>query len=133
MKRLFLLFIFVLGISFVLAGQKECPFFPCPDKDSDGVCDADDNCPQTANADQGDADHDGQTGVEPGPLDDWGGDACDPCTDTDGDGYGNPEYSVINVCEDDNCPDTANADQTDTDGDGAGDACDSCIDVDGDG
>ena len=41
---------------------------PCPDADSDGVCDASDNCPQNANADQADGDGDGL------------GDVCDPCT-----------------------------------------------------
>src|SRR5882724_8484272 len=40
----------------------------CHDQDGDGVCDADDDCPLVANADQADADGDGI------------GDACDPCT-----------------------------------------------------
>ena len=40
----------------------------CRDQDGDGVCDADDDCPLVANADQADADGDGI------------GDACDPCT-----------------------------------------------------
>jgi hypothetical protein len=65
-----------------------------------------------------------------------GGDPCDDLGgDADGDG----------ICDDeDNCPDVANADQTDSDGDGIGDACDtegppgdpSCsdgLDNDGDG
>ncbi len=44
------------------------------------------------------------------------------CADTDGDG----------VCDDDdNCPDDANADQADLDGDGVGDVCDPDIDGDG--
>ena len=40
----------------------------CRDRDGDGVCDADDNCPLVANPGQADADGDGI------------GDACDPCT-----------------------------------------------------
>ena len=43
------------------------------------------------------------------------GDACDDGIDTDQDGY--PD-SV------DNCPDTANAEQLDSDKDGTGDGCD---------
>ncbi len=56
-----------------------------PDGDGDGVKDADDNCPDVANAGQADTDSDGV------------GDACDNCVtranpdqrDTDGDGHGN--------------------------------------------
>ncbi len=48
-------------------------------------------------------------------------DECDiadnPALDTDGDG-------IISTC--DNCPETANVDQTDTDSDTVGDACDNC-------
>jgi hypothetical protein len=47
-----------------------------------------------------------------------------PCVDDDGDGLCGPA---------DNCPDVANPDQTDTDGDGIGDVCDPCTDTDGDG
>ena len=78
------------------------------DQDEDGVHDAVDNCPATANADQTDTDGDGQ------------GDACDP--DDDGDGVADGT---------DNCSLTANADQTDTDGDGQGNACDTDDDNDG--
>ena len=81
---------------------------PPPDRDSDGVANDADNCPDAVNPDQIDSDGDGK------------GDACDP--DKDGDGASN---------ETDNCPDAANEDQKDADGDGQGDVCDE--DRDGDG
>ena len=78
-----------------------CTILPQPDADSDGIADADDNCPDTANTDQADDDDNGI------------GNVCD--TDRDGDG-------VLN--EVDNCPDTANPDQADLDNNGIGEACD---------
>jgi hypothetical protein len=60
-----------------------------PDSDGDGANDCEDNCVDTANADQADGDGDGI------------GDSCD------------------------NCPGTANADQADGDLNGVGDVCDS--------
>ncbi|MFZ1829030.1 MAG: astroprincin family protein [Candidatus Competibacteraceae bacterium] len=83
------------------------------DGDGDGIPDASDNCPTTANSNQVDSDGDGK------------GDACDNCPATpnadqvDGDGDGKGD-----VC--DNCPTTANPDQTDSDGDGKGNVCDNC-------
>jgi hypothetical protein len=80
------------------------------DEDGDGVQTAFDNCPLEYNPLQEDAD------------DDDIGDVCDECTDTDVDGYGNPDYPD-NTCDLDNCPTIANASQDDTDGDGVGDEC----------
>jgi hypothetical protein len=72
-----------------------------------------------------DADSDGQE------------DGIDACTDSDGDGFGDPDFPR-NECAIDNCPSTANAEQQDRDGDGRGDLCDPCpttplADADGDG
>lgn len=78
------------------------------DDDGDGVPNSKDNCPTAKNANQADADGDGQ------------GDVCDNDDDNDG----APDAS-------DNCPGVANPDQKDSDGDGQGDACDT--DNDGDG
>ena len=75
------------------------------DTDGDGVCDAVDNCPTTANPEQEDV-----SGNEVG-------DACD---DLDEDG-------ILDVT--DNCPFDVNADQLDGDGDGVGDVCDNCVEV----
>jgi hypothetical protein len=95
------------------------------DGDSDGVADAVDNCPGTANPDQLDIDADDVGDVcdncpndsNPGQADtdaDNSGDACDPDDDADG---------VLDFI--DNCRTTANVDQLDSDGDGLGDVCDS--------
>lgn len=52
-------------------------------------------------------------------------DACDVCTDTDGDGFGDP-FFLSNGCDEDNCPAASNPGQADGDGDGVGDLCDYC-------
>ena len=78
------------------------------DLDGDGIENAVDNCPETANP--------GQDNVDGDEL----GDACDD--DLDGDGYANDL---------DTCRRNPDADQTDLDGDGQGNPCD--LDDDGDG
>jgi hypothetical protein len=88
----------------------------CDDPDQDGLFDVADNCPSVSNASQADADGDAS------------GDACDPCTDPDADGFGSPG-SPVTTCPIDNCAAIANADQADRDQDGSGDSCDNCLDV----
>ena len=78
-----------------------------------------------ANASQANADGDGT------------GDACDECTDTDADGFGDPGFPA-STCAPDDCPAAADASQANADGDALGDACDACPndarnDEDGDG
>jgi len=110
-----------------------CPGDPDDDIDDDGICGDVDNCPLTANSDQSDADKDGvgdicdncSTGANFDQFDTDGdglGDVCDLCTDTDGDGFGNPGVPA-NTCPEDKCPDFGSSDQTDSDGDGVGDIC----------
>jgi hypothetical protein len=91
------------------------------DQDADGLVNAADDCPTTANPAQDDLDLDGQ------------GDDCDD--DRDGDGAANAADSLPNDPNEwtdadgvgdsvDNCLGLANADQLDTDADLVGDACD---------
>jgi hypothetical protein len=82
------------------------PIVPFIDTDGDTVPDSIDNCPDTPNADQADADGDGA------------GDLCDSDADDDGE----PNAT-------DNCWLTANPAQLDSDNDGVGDACDDCPDT----
>ncbi|MGA1824074.1 MAG: PQQ-binding-like beta-propeller repeat protein [bacterium] len=96
----------------IMPGICDCGV-PDIDSDNDGLFDCQDNCPTIYNPNQPDGDKDGI------------GDMCDDCTDTDGDGYGNPGYAQ-NTCQIDNCPNKNNPEQLDTDSDGYGDACDEC-------
>jgi hypothetical protein len=110
-----------------------------PDLDEDGLLNSEDNCPTVYNPDQDDEDGDNAGDLcdnclglqNPDQFDgdsDGIGDLCDDCTDSDGDGFGDPGYS-LNDCPDDNCPSDPNADQNDNDNDLIGDACDNCTDV----
>jgi len=114
------------------------------DDDADGLRDWQDNCPRAGNPSQADKDDDGRGDVcDPCPDD--AGDVCtiEPsCTtaccevcgvsdeeaDPDGDGACNCVEAPEGV---DNCPQVANRDQVDTDGDSLGDACDLDDDDDG--
>ncbi len=95
----------------------DTPDTPEPeDGDDDGVSDADDNCPDTANADQGDTDADGI------------GDACDTCPGLKDEAQGDADNDGVgDAC--DLCPNTPDPDQQDEDDDGVGDACDVCPSV----
>jgi len=101
---------------YVAAGLNQravCGPYLAPDRDGDLIGDSCDNCPDQANPDQSDQDHDGRGDV----CDSVAGESCSKSTtDSDGDG-------ISDAC--DNCPSVANPDQKDVDADTIGDACDS--------
>ncbi len=99
------------------------------DIDDDGVGDACDNCVDVANADQAD-DDDGEPNdfnnedcVEAIGNNAWNDTTCDGSRRTVC-----PLSPTFNR-HTDNCQDTDNANQADSDDDGVGDACDNCVDV----
>ncbi len=99
--------------------EDACPVDPSNDIDLDGHCADVDNCPNTCNQAQWDADSDGLgDGCDPTPG--CGGceqPACEQICDFDADSDG-----ILNSM--DNCPSTCNTSQYDADGDGTGDVCD---------
>ncbi|MCP4566548.1 MAG: hypothetical protein GY841_03075, partial [FCB group bacterium] len=99
--------------------------------DLDSLGDSCDNCPSETNIDQLNTD---SINYFDTLLSDAYGDPCDSCTDTDGDGYGNPTFDA-NTCDEDNCPQVFDSTQADSNFDGVGDVCDKylCGDANGDG
>ncbi len=111
-----------------------CSGSPNVDSDGDGVCDSDDVC--ATDPEDLDEDNDGACDVDDlcvgvSNTDADGDNICDDldaCAGNDASGDSDGDL----ICnEADNCPDDANADQSDTDGDGLGDACEADTDNDG--
>ncbi len=105
---------------------------PCADGEQENC---DDNCPDKPNPDQADADGNGIgdacEGSDPG---DFGHDDDEDGIYSDGDGDGSPGSNPCtggNTTDcDDNCPDTPNSDQADSNSDGTGDSCEDTDDDD---
>ncbi|MBI2112537.1 thrombospondin type 3 repeat-containing protein [Candidatus Woesearchaeota archaeon] len=116
--------------------------FNCND-DGDTFLNSADNCPLVTNEDQDDTDEDNAGNAcdtcsndASNDIDEDGicgdGDSCseDSSNDADDDGICGVGLGTIGkMTGPDNCPNKANTDNTDTDGDGFGDVCDNCIAV----
>lgn len=119
------------------------------DSDGDGFQDGSDNCPADANPDQENFDGDAQGDTCDPDIDgDGTANASDLCpqtptsqhADSNGCSQAQVDSDADGACDEDapsagpnpgctgtdNCPNIANADQSDVDGDGYGDACDGC-------
>jgi len=112
----------------------QCDNDPENDVDEDGICGDVDNCPYDHNPEQVDADADGAGAAcdsndgDPVVCCDIDEDTCDDCSSGDNDPANDgPDTDLDGICDNgDNCPDDSNAEQLDTDDDGFGDACDFC-------
>ncbi|HKQ50391.1 MAG TPA: MopE-related protein [Phycisphaerae bacterium] len=143
------------------SGADSCP--PCfnsgGDVDNDGICNNNDNCPNTANPDQANFDNDAEGNVCDTDDDNDGTpdvNDCQPCNpnvhpgafdvlcdniDQDCSGADSCPPCFVQggdsdrdeICDSmDNCPTIVNSLQADSDGDGSGDECDNDDDNDGD-